>query len=183
MRWMILLVFLLSWVSLSEAQRDAVKAAETVNVTKIPAPVLGTPLPRPEPMTVVVVQVQPDEEFQGVRGIGLVKIDVTHAPPYIRDAIRFLKSWGKKDQEELAKVSAPEVKVSVFGAAPVSLKEVRLQLPASGLAVLNKSPEQVIMRVKTLYLRDNGRLTRGHGELLMKSMGEGYQVQSVTVTR
>ena len=130
------------------------------------------------------VDVQEPAPFVGLRNIGTVDIDVRHAPPYIRDAIEFLKAWGRRDVPHLAAVSGPNVEVRFGDAAwPLPLRDVRLTLPAGGLSVRGRDMHGDVTRVhvQTVYLRDRGVLRARSAVLHMVRAGDRYRVVAVSI--
>lgn len=171
------------WTDQTLAQRDAMRTGEGMNVTRMPAPTIAAPIPQPESHATVLVPPQPDAAFENARMIGLVGIDVRRAPPYIRDTVRFLVAWGRRNEPELTAVTTPDAAASAFGAAAVPVRNVRLQLPASGIRVVSRTPDAATLDVRTVVLRDGSAFRVGHARLELILDGVGYRVRTVTVTK
>ena len=165
------------------AQSDSIRVTEQLNVKRIPGP--STPVDAPSSETEVVAPLLPDIVFADVRVTGL-EVDLRRAPPYIRDAIDFLVGWGKGDRERLARTALPTTTVQFpERPTPFALRDVRLILPASGIAVSQRTDGVVTeLRVRTLRVREQtGPVRVRSGVLQVRPEGSGYRVLAVRLDR
>jgi hypothetical protein len=159
------------------AQKDRMTTTESLGALKVMTPNLQTGDGAVEEKDITI-------ERKGERTDvteGPLKMVVRRAPPYIRDAIRFLVAWGKQSKYALRAVATAETQVVMDGAS-YSLKEAALILPAHGLSTLRGAEGTVLgMRVRQVRLRAGDREISGSAVLTLAPKGNGYIVTRVEV--